>query len=156
MTQLFIFLNLEEIIGKGGLFDFGITLPLLMAQFILLTFVLNIILYQPILNTINERNEYLLNNLTTASNLLYDANLIAQGYELDLQIARKKIQRDLLISEAAYKQIWELELQMIQNECDLYVKKYNDYLLIEKEKTLKILEEKIDSLSVEILGKLFI
>jgi len=47
--HLVIFLTLEEM-GRGGLFDFGATLPLLVIQFALLTLVLNIVLYNPILN----------------------------------------------------------------------------------------------------------
>jgi hypothetical protein len=58
-------------------------------------------------------------------------------------------------SEKVYKQIWELELQMIQKECDSYVAKYNNYLLDEKENAFNELEKKIDSLGVQILGKLF-
>jgi F-type H+-transporting ATPase subunit b len=154
MTQLFIFLTLEEI-GRGGLFDFGATLPLLIIQFAILTFVLNVILYNPILNVLNERNEYLLSTLTQASDLLNEANSITEKYELDLQTKRKQIQADLATSEKVYKQIWELELQMIQKECDAYVTKYNTYLLTEKENAFKVLETKIDSLGVQILGKLF-
>ena len=44
---------------------------------------------------------------------------------------------------------------MIQKECDAYVAKYNTYLLTEKENAFKVLETKIDSLGVQILGKLF-
>ena len=154
MMQLFIFLTLEEI-GRGGLFDFGATLPLLIIQFAILTFVLNVILYNPILNVLNERNEYLLSTLTQASDLLNEANSITEKYELDLQTKRKQIQADLATSEKVYKQIWELELQMIQKECDAYVTKYNTYLLTEKENAFKVLETKIDSLGVQILGKLF-
>jgi F-type H+-transporting ATPase subunit b len=154
MMQLFIFLTLEEI-GRGGLFDFGATLPLLIIQFALLTFVLNIILYNPILNVINERNEYLLSTLTQASELLNEANSITEKYELDLQNKRKQVQVDLATSEKVYKQVWELELQMIQKECDTYVAKYNNYLLTEKENAFAVLEKKIDSLGVTILGKLF-
>jgi F-type H+-transporting ATPase subunit b len=154
MMHLFIFLTLEEI-GRGGLFDFGATLPLLIIQFALLTFVLNVILYNPILNTINERNEYLLNTLTQASNLLNEANSTIATYEADLQTSRKEVQQDLVTSEKVYKQIWELELQMIQKECDSYVAKYNNYLLDEKENAFNELEKKIDSLGVQILGKLF-
>ena len=154
MMQLFIFLTLEEI-GRGGLFDFGATLPLLIIQFAILTFVLNVILYNPILNTLNDRNEYLLTTLTQASNLLNEANLITEKYELDLQNKRKQVQTDLAASEKIYKQVWELELQMIQKECDAYVTKYNTYLSTEKESAFKILETKIDSLGVQILGKLF-
>jgi F-type H+-transporting ATPase subunit b len=154
MMHLFIFLTLEEI-GRGGLFDFGATLPLLIIQFALLTFVLNVILYNPILNVINERNEYLLSTLTQASDLLNEANAITEKYELDLQSKRKQVQSDLATSEKVYKQVWELELQMIQKECDAYVTKYNNYLLTEKENAFTVLEKKIDSLGVTILGKLF-
>jgi len=154
MMHLFIFLTLEEI-GRGGLFDFGATLPLLIIQFALLTFVLNVILYNPILNVINERNEYLLSTLTQASDLLNEANSITEKYELDLQNKRKQVQVDLAASEKVYKQVWELELQMIQKECDTYVDKYNNYLLTEKENAFAVLEKKIDSLGVTILGKLF-
>jgi len=154
MMHLFIFLTLEEI-GRGGLFDFGATLPLLIIQFALLTFVLNVILYNPILNVINERNEYLLSTLTQASDLLNEANAITEKYELDLQNKRKQIQSDLATSEKVYKQVWELELQMTQKECDAYVTKYNNYLLTEKESAFAVLEKKIDSLGVTILGKLF-
>jgi F-type H+-transporting ATPase subunit b len=154
MMHLFIFLTLEEI-GRGGLFDFGATLPLLIIQFALLTFVLNIILYNPILNIINERNEYLLSTLTQASNLLNEANTITEKYELDLQNKRKEVQADLSNSEKIYKQIWEIELTRIQEVCDTYVKKYNEYLSNEKENAFQVLEKKIDSLGVKILGKLF-
>jgi len=154
MMHLFIFLTLEEI-GRGGLFDFGATLPLLIIQFALLTFVLNIILYNPILNIINERNEYLLSTLTQASNLLNEANTITEKYELDLQNKRKEIQADLSNSEKIYKQVWEIELTRVQEVCDTYVKKYNEYLSNEKENAFQVLEKKIDSLGVKILGKLF-
>merc|ERR1712100_869106 len=120
MMHLVIFLTLEEM-GRGGLFDFGATLPLLVIQFALLTLVLNIVLYNPILNIINERNEYLLSTLTQASDLLNEANSITEKYELDLQNKRKQVQFDLATSEKVYKQVWELELQMIQKECDTYV-----------------------------------
>lgn len=159
MTQLFIFLNLEEI-GAGGLFDFGATLPLLVIQFAILTFTLNSILYNPILNTINERNEYLVNNLTKASDLLAQADSITTQYKSDLQTKRKELQMELVTSEKVYKQVWELELQMIQKECDSYVTKYNNYLLTEKEKALTTLENNLknpgDPIFKQIIKKLLL
>ena len=44
--------------GAGGLFDFNATLPFLAIQFLILMFVLNTILYNPLLSVINDRNEY--------------------------------------------------------------------------------------------------
>ena len=46
IDQLFLTLSSEE---KGGLFDFGITLPLVAIQFLALMFILNIILYNPLI-----------------------------------------------------------------------------------------------------------
>jgi len=154
MMQLFIFLTLEEI-GRGGLFDFGATLPLLVVQFALLTFVLNIILYQPILDTLSERDEYVLTSLTQAADLLDEAELITEKYELDLQNKKKQIQADVSTSEKMYKQVWDLELEMVQKECAAYVEKYYTYLQTEKENAFEILEKKVDLLGVQILGKLF-
>merc|ERR1711966_503436 len=88
MNQLFPLLHLEEI-GAGGLFDFGATLPLLALQFVILTVVLNGLLYDPLLNTINDRNDYIINNLSEASSLIKEANSITEKYELDLQNAKK-------------------------------------------------------------------
>jgi ATP synthase B/B' CF(0). len=53
----------SEIDGPGGLFDFDATLPLVAIQFIVLMVVLNIIFFNPLLITIRERNEFILNNL---------------------------------------------------------------------------------------------
>ena len=59
--QIFITLAAEE---RGGLFDFGATLPLVAIEFLLLMFVLNLILYNPLVTLMNQRNEYILDNLS--------------------------------------------------------------------------------------------
>jgi len=154
MIHLFTFLTSEEI-GRGGLFDFGATLPLLIVQFTLLTFILNIILYNPILNVIAERNQYLLETVSKASDLLTEADSITKKYELDLQNKRKQIQTELSTSEEIYKQIWGLELQTIRVECNDYVTKYNEYLLAQKENDLQGLQSELVTLTRIILYKLF-
>jgi F-type H+-transporting ATPase subunit b len=154
MIHLFTFLTSEEI-GRGGLFDFGATLPLLIVQFTLLTFILNIILYNPILNVIAERNQYLLETVSKASDLLTEADSITKKYELDLQNKRKQIQTELSTSEETYKQIWGLELQTIRVECNDYVTKYNEYLLAQKENDLQGLQSELVTLTRIILYKLF-
>lgn len=159
MTHLFIFLNLKEI-GAGGLFDFGATLPLLMVQFAILNFVLDLILYSPILKTINNRNEYIISNLTQATDLLATADTIANQYSSDLQKKRKELQLDLSTSEKVYKEIWNFELELIQKECDSYVTKYNNYLSNEKVKAVSILENNLknpsDPIFKQIIKKLLL
>ena len=48
----------------------------------------------------------------------------------------------------------EKEIGEDSTKWDAYVTKYNTYLSTEKESAFKVLETKIDSLGVQILGKL--
>ena len=84
--QIFIALAAEE---KGGLFDFGATLPLVAIEFLLLMFVLNLILYNPLVTLINQRNEYILDNLSKASEMLTTANELTTEYETELKATKK-------------------------------------------------------------------
>merc|ERR1711966_113349 len=98
MNQLFSLLSLEEI-GAGGLFDFGATLPLLALQFVILTIILNSLLYNPLIDTINDRNDYIINNLSEASEIIKEADTITEKYKTDLQSAKKQIQLDIINSQ---------------------------------------------------------
>tara|TARA_B110000879_G_C11006626_1_gene445283 strand:+ start:407 stop:931 length:525 start_codon:yes stop_codon:yes gene_type:complete len=155
MNQLFPLLHLEEV-GAGGLFDFGATLPLLALQFVILTVVLNGLLYDPLLNTINDRNDYIVNNLSEASSLIKEASSITEKYELDLQSAKKQIQLDIIKSQKKQKEVWDLELQNLQQTCNTMLRKLNVKLLDSRIQTLLYLDKKIDTIGSEILGKLFI
>jgi F-type H+-transporting ATPase subunit b len=148
------FLGINQL-AKGGLFDFGATLPLLMVQFTILTFVLNIILYSPLLNTIDERNNYIINILSKASKEIEAADELFKTNQNNIDIEHAKAQNNLVLSEKTYQQIWDLELQTIQSEFDSYVQKYTNYLFDEKKKVYKLLENEIDSLGVEIFRKMF-
>ena len=71
-----IFQSLSLTTGAGGLFDFGATLPLVAIQFLILMFVLNTILYNPLLTVMNERNEYVVSNLTKSAKLIAETKEI--------------------------------------------------------------------------------
>ena len=60
--------------GPGGLFDIGATLPLVAIQFLILMFLLNTFLYSPLTTHVNDRNAYILENLSRAGDLLLQAN----------------------------------------------------------------------------------
>ena len=52
--------------------------------------ILNVILYSPLLTVITERNEYVLNNLAKASEILTQANDLTAEYEQELSKVRKE------------------------------------------------------------------
>ena len=81
-----IFQSLSLTTGAGGvLFDFGATLPLVAIQFLILMFILNTILYNPLLTVINERNEYVVSNLTKSDKLIAEQKKLKLNMKQNLR-----------------------------------------------------------------------
>jgi F-type H+-transporting ATPase subunit b len=95
MINFSILTSSSEISGPGGLFDLNATLPLVAIQFLLLMFILNVILYNPLLTIIEERKEYILTNLSEASKVLAEANKLTTQYEQELENLRKQAQLEI-------------------------------------------------------------
>lgn len=149
-----LLLKYPDEFAAGGLFDFGLTLPLLALQFVILSIVLNTLLYDPLLNTINDRNDYIINNLSEASSLLKEANSITEKYEFDLQNAKKQIQLDIVKSQKKQKEVWDSELQDLQQTCNTMLSKLNVKLRDSRIQTLLYLDKNIDTIGSDILGKI--
>lgn len=108
----------SDVIGPGGLFDFNATLPLVMVQFIGLIFILNILLYEPLLQTIQERKDYILKNLSEASELLIEADMLVANSEEKLIIARQKAEKAIANSQQIHKNEFENQLNISQQAID--------------------------------------
>lgn len=101
------------LLSAGGLFDFGATLPLLAIQFLVLMAVLNLILYTPLLKTIDDRTSYVVSNLSKSAELLEKVDVQLNTYETDLKERRKSAQAELVQSQKEYKQIVTKSLDSI-------------------------------------------
>ena len=80
--------------------------------------ILNIILYNPLLTIIEERKDYILKNLSKASNLLTEADLLTTKYEEELTHVRKESQLEIANSQKIHKEILETELNISQKYID--------------------------------------
>ena len=150
MSNFLTLIFSSEVSGPGGLFDLGATLPLIAGQFILLTILLNIILYSPVLAVIEERKEYILTNLGKAAELLGKANNITTQYESALKIVRTEAQLEIKNSQEIHKEILDLEISISQKYIDNLINTItNDF---EDRKTLALnnLEESVESLCRDI------
>jgi F-type H+-transporting ATPase subunit b len=152
--QIFIALAAEE---KGGLFDFGATLPLVAIEFLLLMFILNIILYNPLTALINQRNEYILDNLSKASEMLTTSNELTTEYENELRVTKKLAQQEIVQSQKIHKQSFEIELKLSQKYIDTLLEKILGNFAKTKETIFAKLESDkvVDSLCDQMLSKLF-
>jgi F-type H+-transporting ATPase subunit b len=156
MINLSILISSSEVSGPGGLFDFNLTLPLVAIQFILLTVLLNVILYNPLLTVIEERKEYILTNLSKASELLAEANKLTKKYEQELNNVRKEAQSEITNSQKIHKEILEIELDISQKYIDNLLDTIQKDLLAKKNMALNSLDEIVQSLCVDIETRLSI
>lgn len=156
MVNLSILISTSEVSGPGGLFDIDATLPLVAIQFILLTVILNVILYSPLLGIMEERKEYILTNLGKASELLAEANKLTAQYEEELNSVRKEAQLEITSSQKIHKEILEIELNISQKYIDNLLDTITKDLLNKKNIALNSLDEIVQSLCVDIETRLSI
>ena len=146
----------SETSGPGGLFNIDATLPLVAIQFVLLMVSLNILLYNPLLTVIAERNEYILNNLNKASETLSKSNELTTQYEEELSNIRKEAQLEITNSQKINKEILENELNISQKNIDNLLDTITKDLLNKKNTAVNSLVNIVQSLCLEIETRLSI
>ena len=156
MINLSILISNSEVSGPGGLFDINATLPLVVIQFVLLVVLLNIILYSPLLTIIEERKEYILTNLSKASEILAEANKLTTQYEQELSTVRKEAQLEITNSQKIHKEILEIELDISQKYVDNLLDTIQKDLLAKKDIALNSLDDIVQSLCADIETRLSI
>lgn len=156
MINLSILISSSEVSGPGGLFDIDATLPLVLIQFVLLTVLLNVILYNPLLTVIEERKEYILTNLGKASEILAEADKLTTQYEQELTSVRKEAQLEITNSQKIHKEILETELNISQKYIDNLLDTIQKDLLSKKNMALNSLDEIVQSLCADIETRLSI
>ena len=156
MINFSILISSSEVSGPGGLFDINATLPLVAIQFLLLMFILNALLYSPLLTVIEERKEYILTNLSEASKILAEANTLTTQYEQELEDVRKQAQLEITKSQKIHKEILEVEVNISQKYIDNLLDTITKDLFAKKEIALNNLDEIVTSLATSIEAKLAI
>jgi len=153
MNHLSVLIAVE---GPGGLFDINATLPLVIIQFLLLMVILNVILYSPLLQVITERNQYILNNLSKASEILADSNKLTTQYEQELNIVQKEAQLEIKNSQKIHQEILEIELDISQKYIDNLLDTITTDLTNKKNLALNDLNSIVEVLCLKIETKLSI
>ena len=156
MINLSILISNSEVSGPGGLFDLDATLPLVAIQFLLLVIILNIILYNPLLTIIEERKEYILTNLSKASEILTEATKLTAQCEEELTNVRKGAQLEITNSQKIHKEILEIELNISQKYIDNLLDTIQKDLVAKKNIALNSLDEIVQSLCADIETRLSI
>jgi F-type H+-transporting ATPase subunit b len=156
MINFSILLSSSEVSGPGGLFDIDATLPLVAIQFILLTVILNTILYSPISKLMQERAEYITINDTETAKLQEENAKLSRAYEQKLESVREQAELELRESQKTYDEIFTLELESSQKYIDNFLDTVLTELSDEKDVILNDLDKIVQSLCLDIETRLSI
>jgi F-type H+-transporting ATPase subunit b len=150
MINFSTIISSSAIEGPGGLFDINATLPLVAIQFVLLTIVLNALLYNPILTTLTERNDFILITLLQAVVTLEKTDKLTAKFTNKLQIVRQEAELQITNSQKIHKEILEVELDISQKYIDDLLDTITKDLSIKKQTVFTSLDSIISSLCLEI------
>jgi F-type H+-transporting ATPase subunit b len=149
-----IFIILAEESERGGLFDIGATLPLVAIQFLMLMFILNLILYNPLISLMNQRNEYLFDNLNKASEMLLTATDLTKLYEEKLELTRREAKQEIIELQKLQKESFTIALSISQKQIDSLIQEIVLNLTTKKQTVLQNINTEITSLMKKLIEKL--
>ncbi|WP_320666960.1 F0F1 ATP synthase subunit B' [Prochlorococcus sp. MIT 1307] len=103
---------------EGGLFDFDATLPLMAAQVVLLTFILNALFFKPVGRVVEEREGYITTSRAEAKQKLAEVQRLESELRDQLKEARQAAQKVINDAEQDSDKLYREALSLATNEAN--------------------------------------
>ena len=149
MTSLLLFGASE-----GGLFDFDATLPLMAAQVVLLTYILNALFFKPVGKVVEEREDYVLTSRTEAKKKLVEVEKLETDLKNQLKGARQAAQKVIAEAEDDSDKLYKEALSLANSEANASREKVRREIDSQRESALNQLKSDADKLGDLIVQKL--
>jgi F-type H+-transporting ATPase subunit b len=149
MTSLLLFGASE-----GGLFDFDATLPLMAAQVVLLTYILNALFFKPVGKVVEEREDYVLTSRTEAKKKLAEVEKLENDLKNQLKEARQAAQKVIAEAEDDSDKLYKEALALANSEANASREKARREIDSQRESALNQLKSDADKLGDLIVQKL--
>jgi len=149
MTSLLLFGATE-----GGLFDFDATLPLMAAQVVLLTFILNALFFKPVGRVVEEREDYVLTSQTDAKQKLAEVEKLEADLRSQLKEARKSAQKVITEAEEDSDRLYKEALALANSEANASKENARREINSQRESALNQLKSDADKLGDLIVKRL--
>lgn len=149
MTSLLLFGASE-----GGLFDFDATLPLMAAQVVLLTYILNALFFKPVGKVVEEREDYVLTSRTEAKKKLSEVEKLETDLKNQLKGARQAAQKVIAEAEDDSDKLYKEALSLANSEANASREKVRREIDSQRESALNQLKSDADKLGDLIVQKL--
>ena len=149
MTSLLLFGASE-----GGLFDFDATLPLMAAQVVLLTYILNALFFKPVGKVVEEREDYVLTSRTEAKKKLAEVEKLENDLKNQLKVARQAAQKVIAEAEDDSDKLYKEALSLANSEANASREKVRREIDSQRESALNQLKSDAEKLGDLIVQKL--
>ena len=149
MTSLLLFGASE-----GGLFDFDATLPLMAAQVVLLTYILNALFFKPVGKVVEDREDYVLTSRTEAKKKLAEVERLENDLKNQLKGARQAAQKVIAEAEDDSDKLYKEALSLANSEANASREKARREIDSQRESALNQLKSDADKLGDLIVQKL--
>ena len=149
MTSLLLFGASE-----GGLFDFDATLPLMAAQVVLLTYILNALFFKPVGKVVEEREDYVLTSRTEAKKKLSEVEKLETDLKNQLKGARQAAQKVIAEAEDDSDKLYKEALSLANSEANASREKVRREIDSQRESALNQLKSDAEKLGDLIVQKL--
>jgi F0F1-type ATP synthase membrane subunit b/b' len=103
---------------------------------------------------VNDRNGYILNNLSRTSELLLEANQLTTDYQNNLELTSQDAQRELLQIQKLQQETLNAEVKFIQSKINNEQVKARETRAWKKKLILRQVKPEIDTLTDAIMTKL--
>ncbi|VFQ60740.1 unnamed protein product [Cuscuta campestris] len=145
---------MAEEMQKASLFDFNLTLPIMMVQFLLLMVALDKIYYSPLGKFMDERDAAIKDKLNRAKEMSEEARRLDEQAAAVMSAAREEIAAALRQKRTETQAEMEKRLEEGRAKVEAELAAALEQLEVQKMETMKQLESQISSLSDEIVKKL--
>ncbi|KAF5936230.1 ATP synthase subunit b', chloroplastic [Camellia sinensis] len=145
--------SLAEVIEKAALFDFDLTLPIMMAEFLFLMFALDKVYYTPLGNFMDQRDAAIKEKLGSVKDTSAEVKQLEEQAAAVMRAARAEISAAL--NKMKKETTMEVEQKLAEERKKLEAELQEALASLEKQKeeTIKSLDSQIAALSDEIVKK---
>ena len=144
----------EAVEHKGGLFDINATLPIMAVQFVVFVALLNVVFFKPLTKAIDDRDDYVREQIIGSKERLEKAELIVKEYEQELAAARKATQNVLATAQSGANKIRKERIDEAIAEAQAKVAAAKAEIDKQKQDATASLDAEVESLSRQVLEKL--
>jgi len=139
---------------KGGLFDINATLPIMAVQFVVFVALLNVVFFKPLTKAIDDRDDYVREQIIGAKERLEKAELAVKQYEQELASARKATQNILATAQTEANKVRKERIDAAVAEAQAKVAAARAEIEKQKQDATASLDAEVESLSRQVLEKL--